>query len=259
MKTEYTYLPGYSQNATEFMAARTAQSHAAFLFPSLRPGVRVLDCGCGPGTITLGLARLVDPGEVVGLDQEISQIEIARKSSAAMGLNVRFEAGSIYRLPFPDCSFDVVFSHALFEHLHDPLAALAELHRVLRTGGLVALRSPDWGGFLVFPESSLVRAALEYYQALQVEAGGDTRVGRKFKRLLAQGGFSELRFSASYECYDSLDRIAEYVARRIDLSSTNKPLAERQRIEAYATEMRRWAHSEDGVFAQSWCEIIGKK
>ena len=50
------------------MALRTASQEAAFFLPSLRPGIRVLDLGCGPGSITLGLAEAVDPGEVVGVD-----------------------------------------------------------------------------------------------------------------------------------------------------------------------------------------------
>lgn len=182
MNVEKAYLPGYSTNATEFMAGRTALSHAAFILPMLTPGLRVLDCGCGPGTITLGLAKLVHPAEVIGLDREESQIEIARKSVAGTISNVRFETGSVYALPFPENSFDFVFAHAVFEHLHDPKSALAQVRRVLRLGGLVALRSSDWGGFLVFPESEDLRAALDYYQTMQIEAGGDVHVGRKFKK-----------------------------------------------------------------------------
>jgi ubiquinone/menaquinone biosynthesis C-methylase UbiE len=261
MQPKEDYLPGYTPNASRFMACRTAQSHAAFVLPKLRPGLRLLDCGCGPGTITLGLAQLVSPAEVVGLELESSQLEIARGSAATRGLtNIRFEAGSIYALPFADASFDVVFAHAVFEHLREPMAALSEIRRVLVPGGLVALRSPDWGGFLVAPESEELAAAIDYYQSLQIQCGGDVHVGRKFKALLRKAQFSNLEFSATYECYRSLELIGEYLAERLDRSLANAASAsDRQRIERFASALRDWSRCEDGVFAQSWCEILGTK
>jgi len=63
-----TYTPGYSEPTLRLMLMRTAAKHAAFFTPLLRQGMRVLDCGCGPGTITLDLATLVAPGRVVGID-----------------------------------------------------------------------------------------------------------------------------------------------------------------------------------------------
>src|SRR5688572_23672212 len=148
-----SYTPGYTQNASDFMAQRTAQNHAAFLLPHLRDSARVLDCGCGPGSVSCDLAKIVASGHVTGIDREASQIERARSHAASRRLaNTTFEVGSIYELPFPDSSFDVVFAHALFEHLSSPATALAEVRRVLSPGGLVALRSPDWGGFIVGPD-----------------------------------------------------------------------------------------------------------
>jgi ubiquinone/menaquinone biosynthesis C-methylase UbiE len=243
------------------MAFRSAQSHAAFLLPKLRPGMRLLDCGCGPGTITCGLARIVAPAEVIGLDREGSQIERAREDAASQNIsNVRFDTGSIYELPFADGSFEVVFAHAVFEHLREPLSALSEIHRVLAAGGMVALRSPDWGGFLVSPMTPELEAALTYYQRLQMQSGGDVQVGRKFKALLREAGFRELEFSAAYECYGSLESIGEYLAERIDRSAENSMTpGDKERIENHAAALRSWYRSEDGVFAQSWCEILGTK
>ncbi len=85
------------------MANRTASQEAAFLLLHLQAGMHVLDAGCGPGSITVGLAAAVAPGEVIGIDVQPSQVEQARALAAQRGVtNVRFEVTNIYELPFPD-------------------------------------------------------------------------------------------------------------------------------------------------------------
>ena len=68
------------------MAGRSAAQFAAHLLPHLRPGLRVLDAGCGPGSITLGLAEAVAPGEVVGVDEDETAIDAARAAAAVAGV-----------------------------------------------------------------------------------------------------------------------------------------------------------------------------
>ncbi|MFO0809975.1 MAG: methyltransferase domain-containing protein [Gemmataceae bacterium] len=246
-----TYTPGHSPNAVQFMARRSATSHAAFLLPHLRPGLRLLDIGPGPGTITLDLAALVAPGPVVGIDRADSQVHQARQAAADRGMvNVEFAVGSVYGLGFADGSFDVVFAHAVFEHLSRPLDALAELRRVVAPGGLVALRSPDWGGFLINPETREVRAAIAAYEGLQTRNGGNPHVGRTLRSLARQAGLTDVRFSASYEIYDGQPAvIAEFLALKLESVGDT----------ASANALRHWAGDPEALFAQSWCEVLAKK
>ncbi|MEP7214926.1 MAG: class I SAM-dependent methyltransferase, partial [Anaerolineaceae bacterium] len=89
---------------------RTAATNAAFFLPHLQPEMRVLDVGCGPGSITAGLADVVAPGEVVGVDANPAAIDMATRSAAtASRPSLRFEVADLYRLPFADASFDAVF------------------------------------------------------------------------------------------------------------------------------------------------------
>lgn len=198
------YTPGYSAPMVQFMAQRTAQTHASFFLPHLKPGWHVLDAGCGPGTITLGLARRSHPGNVVGIDVEDSQFGQASATAQLEGLNVEFRKGSVYELPFEDRTFDAVFSHAVLEHLGDPAAAIAEFRRVLKPGGLIGLRSGDLGGLLIDADSDGPAQAFASYLTQQKEGDKDPNVGRKLARLMRYAGFSVDKMTASYEVISDL-------------------------------------------------------
>jgi SAM-dependent methyltransferase len=240
------YTPGYTQTASNFMAQRSAMSHAKFLLPHLDATSRLLDCGCGPGSISCDFAKIVVSGNVEGIDCEQSQIDLARASASEQGLiNATFSVGSIYDLPFPDSSFNVVFAHAIFEHISSPEKALAEMARVLEPGGLVAIRSPDWGGFIVGPEIPGLTAAIDSYADLQIANGGDIHIGRKLPRLLRTSGLETVRFSATYDCSQSPSLIADVLALKLGEADTNA--------------VRLWSVDPDAFFAQAWCEVLGTK
>src|SRR5581483_1660284 len=184
-----SYTPGYTNNAVDFMRRRSLETHGQWLEPLLAPGQRILDLGCGPGTITIGVARRIAPGEVIGIDPESSQVEAARSLAARENFPPKFEIGRAGELPFTDESFDGAYAHAVFEHLSNPHNALLDLRRKLRRGGFAALRSPDWGGFLVHPLSPDVQQALALYQEIQAATGGDIHAGRKLGGWLRDAGF----------------------------------------------------------------------
>jgi ubiquinone/menaquinone biosynthesis C-methylase UbiE len=243
------YTPGYTPNALDFTSRRTAESHAAFFLPHLKAGMRLLDCGCGPGGITVELAQRVSPGDVIAIDLGGVQLERARDRASAANAHVTFREASVYSLPFRDAEFDAVFSHALFEHLAEPLKALEEIRRVLKPGGCVGLRSPDWGGFVLHPWSEKLASALVDYQAMQRANGGDVFAGRKLAAWLRQAQFARIHASAAYEIYPSAAFIADYLAQQLDSN----------RRDESAAALRDWAKEPDAMFAQAWFEAIGYK
>ncbi len=203
MRTDQ-YTPGYGAAMVSFMAQRTAEVHADFFLPHLKAGSCVLDAGCGPGTITLGLARTVAPGHVFGVDLEDSQCEQAQAQAHREGLSVEFHKGSVYELPFDAQQFDAVFSHAVLEHLSDPAAAIVEFRRVLKPGGVIGVRAGDLGGLLIDADSEGPAQAFASYLAQQKQGAKDPNVGRKLARLMRQAGFSVDTMTASYEVISDL-------------------------------------------------------
>ena len=150
--SESSYTMGYSEEFLQLLHRRNAESNAAYLLPHLKPGLRVLDFGCGPGTISVGLARAVDPGELHGIDFEESQIDLARAAAEAGGHgNATFHVGDVTDLPFEDDYFDAAHCHAVLMHVPDTAATLSEVKRVLKPGGIVASRE-------MFVSSSFPRA-----------------------------------------------------------------------------------------------------
>jgi SAM-dependent methyltransferase len=192
------YTHGYGAQTHRVMSQRNVAADAAFLLPHLRPGMRLLDVGCGPGSITVGLAGVVAPGEAVGVDIGAVQVEAARDLAAAEGVaNARFEVGSVYALPFPDASFDAAFAHTVLEHLADPLAALREVRRVLKPGGVIGVRDGDWRGRVIAPPSPLVEEGYALYARLWALNGGNPNRGREHRALLRAAGFGRIAASAA--------------------------------------------------------------
>lgn len=246
-----TYTPGYSEPTLRLMLKRTAAKHAAFFTPLLRPGMRLLDCGCGPGTITIDLAKLVSPGQVFGIDLEPGQVRYAQDGARReQQTNASFGVASIYALPFSDGYFDAVFSHALFEHLREPVRALREMKRVLKRSGFLGIRSPDWAGWLVHPANPLFDQAFHLFKEMQIANGGNPFVGRALKGLLRKSGFSNISVSGSYEIFDDPVTFVEWLANCLEFRGHTE-------LRRNARQLRAWCENPDALIAVSWFEAVG--
>lgn len=184
------YSVGYDAATMTFFHHRRAASHAAFFLPYLRPGMILLDGGCGPGTITLDFAALVAPAEVVGVDIEPSQLRFAWAQAVDREKsNTCFAVAGLYALPFPDSAFDAVFLHGVLEHVQEPVAALGEVRRVLKHGGVVGARHADFGGFLLEPAEPPLDWFVSCFERLMAHNGGDPMAGRHQLQWLREAGF----------------------------------------------------------------------
>jgi ubiquinone/menaquinone biosynthesis C-methylase UbiE len=259
-----TYTSAGSSAFARFIASRTADKQAAFFLPYLQPGMTLLDCGCGPGTITAGLAQRVAPGETVGIDSNATQIELALRQRAEQATpNLRFETASIYALPFEDNTFDAVFSHAVLEHLREPLAALREIQRVLKSGGIVGIRSVDKDGQLLAPSDALLLRHWEMMLTLGAANGATAGRGKELGGLLRQAGFVRVQATASYDVYRAAlwaEAAAEMVQEENFVQQLlRQGLTERTELEAIRRAWLAWGQHPDAFFADAFGEAVGWK
>jgi ubiquinone/menaquinone biosynthesis C-methylase UbiE len=160
----------------------------------LTPGMTVLDLGSGPGVVSCELARAAAPGSAVGLDVNEKFVELARTLQASEGVtNLRFEQGNAYDLPFPDDSFDFVYSRFLFQHLAEPVRVLREALRVLKPDGILLVADVDDGWLVIHPEPPTFRGFVATAQEAQAKLGSDRHVGRKLAGYFSEAGFTQVR------------------------------------------------------------------
>ncbi len=260
-----TYTHGHHDSVLRSHRWRTAQNSAAYLIPHLRPGQQVLDVGCGPGTITIDLARLVAPGSVVGIDNEPAPLEPARADAQRQGVgNVSFDVGDVYQLDYPDDTFDVVHAHQILQHLAEPVAALAEMRRVCKPGGYVAARDGDFATLTWYPPETRLDRWLDLYQRVARSNRAEPDAGRRLLSWARAAGFGEITCSATAWCFATPEErawLGELWAQRVTSSALatqalERQLTTREDLEDMADGWRHWAEHDDGWFAVLHGEVL---
>ena len=204
------YIMGYSEAYLRILASRSAADTCAYLLPHLKPGLRVLDVGCGPGSISAGLAEAIAPGELRGIDIEPSQVEMAAQAAAERRLsNAKFSVADVKALPFEDDSFDVVHCNDVLAYVPDTGAALNEMKRVLKSGGILACREIIMDLFMTHPDPDPRRVSQAYAVfADTLEADdGHPQMGKELAGDLEQAGFVDIQVSASFEMFTGPERL----------------------------------------------------
>ncbi|MFD9718838.1 class I SAM-dependent methyltransferase [Streptomyces sp. NPDC059076] len=259
------YTHGHHESVLRSHTWRTAANSAAYLLDELRDDMRILDIGCGPGTITADLAALVPNGRVTGVDIAPEIVDQARKLAEERGLaHTDFAVADVGELDFPDDSFDVVHAHQVLQHLGDPVGALREMRRVCRPGGIVAVRDSDYGAFAWFPEVPVLDEWLALYRRVARANGGEPDAGRRLLSWAQDAGFTEIRSTASTWCFSTPEERAwwsglwadrttasVYAAIAVDSGHTTA-----ERLSAIADGWREWGAQGDGWFLVPHGELI---
>ncbi|MET9735892.1 methyltransferase domain-containing protein [Streptomyces sp. NPDC006458] len=262
------YTHGHHESVLRSHTWRTAANSAAYLLGSIEPGMRVLDIGCGPGTITADLAALVPDGHVTGADSAPDIVATARATAAERGLtNTDFTVADIHALDFADGTFDVVHAHQVLQHVGDPVQALREMARVTRPGGIVAARDSDYAAMTWYPAVAGLDDWADLYQRVARANGGEPDAGRRLKAWALQAGLTDITASSATWTFATPEERAWWSGLWADRTLASA-YADRAvegghatvgQLRAVSQAWREWGGREDGWFSVLHGEILCRK
>ncbi len=264
--TEYTM--GYSDEFTQLLEWRRVEDHAMHLLPHIESGMRVLDFGCGPGTITVGLAEAAYPGEVHGIDMEESQIELAKLAAADGGHdNITLHVGDVCEMPFEDNYFDIAHCHTVLMHVPDTQRALAEVKRVLKPGGIISARELITSSCFVEPEGETTPEAWRTFSKLLMANGGHPEMGRQLKSKMIEAGFSDIYGTGSFDYFSSEKEVAflhKFVSDwffmpRVVQAAIQFGLATQSQFDQWRIDMDELKDAPGAVGGLAFGEVIAQK
>ncbi len=191
----YDFLTPFYDKVVGLTTREAAFKSALVDQAEISPGDRVLDLACGTGTLTIMIKAAVPSADVTGIDGDNRILEIAHSKAAAKQMNIRFEQGMSYNLPYENNSFDRVLSSLFFHHLtrKDKISSLREAWRVLKQGG--ELHVADWGT----PRNFIMSAASYSIRMLDgFKTTGDNFNG-SLPGLISDSGFSRVEETRTFD------------------------------------------------------------
>lgn len=262
------YTHGHHESVLRSHTWRTAENSAAYLLGSLKPHMRILDIGCGPGTITADLAERVPDGHVTGVDHAPGILEQARATAAGRGLaNVDFAVADVHALDYPDDTFCVVHAHQVLQHVGDPVQALREMRRVTKPGGFIAVRDADYAAMTWYPAVDGLTDWLDLYERVARANGGEPDAGRRLKAWALAAGLTDVTATSSTWTFATPGERAWWSGLWADRTlassyaerATQGGHATEEHLRAVAEAWREWGRREDGWFAVLHAEILCRK
>lgn len=257
------------ESQRNYVGVRRAAQWVGFFLPYLKPNFSVLDCGCGVGSITLDIAELVAPGQVIGIDLDESQLEVACANAHERGLtNISFEQGNAYTLRFADNSFDAVLAHTLLYHLSNQVRALREFHRVLKAGGVAGIADDDLGTVTFSPDLPFLHREIELWTQVMRHNGGNPFYSRHLRGLMLEAGFEKtVGVAVAADHYGTLDETRRFasILGGVFQSPDFVDLVIRQNWSTQAeldnilAELKMWGERPDAFYAMMYCAAVGWK
>jgi len=207
--TEYDY--GQKEPMENESMVLTLETQARAIWPQernifarllSRPGLAILDVGCGTGEIASRIAKEFSPGHVTGIDLAGAHIHRAKERFRGVpGLS--FQQGDATALPFEQNSFDIALCRHMLQAVPEPLKVIGEIIRVVKPGGSLYALAEDYGMLFFHPTKyDTDEFFRDYGGRASANAGSDLRQGRKMPAILASLQCDDI--AVEYLCMDTL-------------------------------------------------------
>lgn len=245
-------------NITKLYGERTGQVSCQYLLPHISKTANILDVGCGPGTITVDLAKIASEGQTIGVDNSEGIVKQATTSFSDVS-NLKFQVGNATDLKdFADNSFDIVHAHALLVHIPDPVKVLKECYRVCKPGGIIACRenSPSFVLSLK-PDLAGIRGYWDRALLMIPKMGGHPGAGRDLEKWAEEAGFSKhggkvTTSTGRFWCPSHLDRVSGPAAQQ----AIQYGMATKEELDTWAKAFEEWEATEGHEFVLEAGEIL---
>ncbi|KAF9363555.1 hypothetical protein BGX34_003846 [Mortierella sp. NVP85] len=250
----------------DWLSWRTVLNSAGYLRPHIEPEMSILDVGCGPGSISVDMARLVPKGRVVGIDYSSDLISEARALAIQQGVtNVEFQVGDIHTLDFPDNTFDIVHAHQVLQHVADPIQGLREMKRVTKPGGIVAVRESTEISY--YPELPGLGATWSLFATMARLKGTNPRAGNRIHVWAREVGFerSNITCSSGAWCFSTPEE-REYWGVSVNTmlsgfgsKAVEMNLISQEDLKEITNAWKDWIKNDDGWFSNYHGEMLCRK
>ena len=265
------YLAGQAEGILDNFSRRTVENSAAYLRPSLEPHMHILDIGCGPGSITIDLARHVPQGHVTGIEVSFAVLEKARAQAKAVGItNTTFAPGDGLALPFADNTFDVAHAHQVAQHVgREQVAFLCEMLRVTKPGGFVACRVWDSNTLIVHPPREGVDVMRAMSRRMDERLRKPLDDGRNLHIWARHAGYDPARIKVSTSTwtyrtpeerkyhgtpFQSMCVDSEWASAGLEMGLTTK-----EELQKMSEGWQQWIEDEDGFSVMLHVEMLYRK
>lgn len=263
------YGVGQDKTLISSLLVRTVDNSAAYLKHYIQPHMKILDVGCGPGTMTVDFAKRVPQGYVVGLDTEAASATLEKAKALSKleeVLNVTFITGDTYALPFSDDSFDITHCHQILQHLQDPIQVLREMKRVTKPGGFVACRDMDRATLAMIPMPEILQANLDMLNRVTKDTGCEGNSGHHLHIYARRAGFdpAQTKVSASTWSFRTREERRIWANMFIGIRSKSELASvairsgyvTKERLKAMVQAWKDWIDEEEGFATLLNVEII---
>jgi ubiquinone/menaquinone biosynthesis C-methylase UbiE len=227
----------------------------------LRPGMNVLDAGCGTGAVTRKLAVKVSPGKAYGVDIDSLFIDEAKRLAVNEEIhNTSFSLGDVDNLRFDEGTFDMSYCRLVLMHVKNPVKTVAELKRVTKSGGIVAVSDSDDGGVIAYPEMPMIMDMCSKYGRWAKLRGENRYIGRQLFDIFSQAGLDPISIYPlpNYATQKNPEMLKTLVSVPVQIAELGKETVIEQGLvtaEEYAEAMKEvqglLGHS--GAFAMDLC------